>query len=149
MFYGGSCQWYLQAARDEVCASLHPSHAKKCNSVQKQPPHQSHAEGTQPNRHGIPTSVFCPDAFKLLGIPFQTAKQKQDLAGDGKQYPQRTDRIHWPKYTAYDDYCTVDTSDESVVVLSTDGLATLSLSPHEQVVRVTYPFVVPSESNPR
>ena len=92
---------------------------------------------------------FCPDAFKLLGIPFRTAKQKQDLIVDGKQFPQGTDRLHWPKYTTYDDYCTVDTSDESVVVLSTDGLATLSLSPHEQVVRVTYPFVVPSDSNPR
>ena len=63
MFYAGSCEWYLQAARDEVCASLHASHAKKCNSVQKHSPHQRHAEGTQPNKHGIPTSVFLSRRF--------------------------------------------------------------------------------------
>ena len=49
-----------------------------------------------------PPPLFCPDAFKLLGIPFRTAKQKQDLIVDGKQFSQGTDRLHWPKYTTYD-----------------------------------------------
>lgn len=112
-----------------------------------------HTKATPKGRNrtssGYPPPFFCPDVFRLLGIPFRTARHDHDPTADGNVHPRAADRLHWPKYTVYDDYCTVNTSDESVVVSSTDGLATLSLSPHEQIVRVTYPLMVPAESKSR
>ena len=149
MLHAGACERYAQAARDEVCAATHAPHAKERNFVQKRPPYQSNVKGRSRASTEYPPPFFCPDVFGLLGIPFRTARHDHDPTADGNVHPRCADRLHWPKYTVYDDYCTVNTSDESVVVSSTDGLANLSLSPHEQIVRVAYPLMVPAESKSR
>jgi len=92
---------------------------------------------------------FCPDIFTLLNIPFRTTYI--DSAGSDEKSNTSNenpiiDRIHWPKYMTYKQYCTINNDDESTTILSTDGFSKLSLSPHEQIVHVSYPFVIPDST---
>ena len=94
------------------------------------------------NNNTFTSPFFCPDVYQLLNIPFHTSNIEK-MNGDNNDKNSFIDRIHWPKFMKYNNYCIINNEDESINILSTDGFSKLSLSPHEQIVHVSYPFIIP------
>lgn len=77
---------------------------------------------------------FCPDVFRLIGIPFPDPAKRRPS-------PVAVQRAHWPRKVSKE-YCYFDDED-AVHVNSMDGHAHFSLSPHRQLVRLSYPLALP------
>ena len=77
---------------------------------------------------------FCPETFTLLSILHPDPRTR-------RASPVRIDRAHWPVEITKQ-YCHLD-DDDAVHVGSVGSHTSLSLSPHQRVVRVTFPVSLP------